>query len=136
MQEQTEKPHEDCIKIRPHHGLCGEFFQGKGYSGEFVENMSAVLDLLNKNDPYVILTVGTDRICCRCPHNTGDVCETAEKVTRYDNAVLKLCRAEHGDVLRWSDLRALVREKIISPGLLEQVCGDCMWFDICGKNIE
>ncbi len=27
-------------KIRAHHGVCLYFFQGKGYSGEFVENMS------------------------------------------------------------------------------------------------
>lgn len=133
MQEQTEKLRDDCLAVRPHHGLCGEFFHGKGYSGEFVENMSAVLDLLNGSDPLITLTVGTDRICCRCPHNVGDRCETAEKVTRYDDAVLKLCGFSDGDVLRWSAFRAAVREKIISPGLLSQVCGDCMWFGICGQ---
>ena len=118
--------------VRPHHGLCGIFFMGKGYSGEFVENMSAVLDLLCESDPPIKLTVGADNICCRCPNNVEGICETADKVTRYDNAVLKLCGLSDGDVLRWGEFRAKVREKIISPGLLSEVCGDCMWFYICG----
>ena len=122
------------MNVRPHHGLCGEFFQGKGYSGEFVENMSAVLDRLNSSDPLVTLTVGTDRICCRCPHSKGGVCETVEKVTRYDNAVLELCGLSDGDVLRWREFRNMVRKKIISPGLLSEVCGDCIWFYICGNG--
>ena len=134
MQEQAKKPHEDGIAVRPHHGLCGEFFQGKGYSGEFVGNMSAVLDMLGREDPLITLTVGADRICCRCPNNMEGHCETEEKVTRYDNAVLNLCGLSDGDILRWGEFRSLVREKIISPGLLSQVCGDCMWFYICGKK--
>lgn len=29
-------------RIRAHHGMCFSFFQGKGYSGEFTENMHPV----------------------------------------------------------------------------------------------
>lgn len=165
MQGQIKKPLEDCVDVRPHHGLCAEFFRGEGYSGEFVENMSAVLSELNSSDPLIRLTVGADRICCRCPNNSGEapagistptlneykgfstfsplkgaagklgsICESAEKVTRYDNAVLDLCGLSEGSVLHWSELRALVQEKIISPGLLSQVCGDCIWFGICGLS--
>ena len=132
MQGQTKKPLEDCVDVRPHHGLCAEFFRGEGYSGEFVSNMTIVLSELNIEDPLIRLTVGTDSICFGCPNNTGDCCETAEKVARYDNAVLKLCGLSEGDILRWSEFRILVREKIISPGLLSEVCGDCIWFSICG----
>lgn len=132
MQEQIKKPHEECVKVRPHHGLCAEFFKGEGYSGEFVENMSTVLSMLDSDDPLITLTVGTDRICSRCPHNMGDRCETDQKVSRYDNAVLKLCGLSEGSVLRWRDLRAAVRKNIISPGRLPEVCGDCAWYGICG----
>ena len=132
MQGQTKRPPEDGIIVRPHHGLCGEFFQGKGYSSEFVSNMSIVLSELNAGDPFIRLTVGTDSICFGCPNNVEGICETVDKVTRYDNAVLKLCGLSDGDVLRWGEFRAKVREKIISPGLLSEVCGDCMWFYICG----
>ena len=31
---------EAVIPLRAHHGLCLRFFQGKGYSGAFVENMA------------------------------------------------------------------------------------------------
>ena len=32
--------------IRAHHGMCLYFFQGKGYSGEFVENMAKMREIL------------------------------------------------------------------------------------------
>ena len=151
------------MDVRPHHGLCAEFFRGEGYSGEFVENMSAVLSELNSSDPLIRLTVGADRICFGCPNRKAkpctiitptlneykgfstfsplkgaagrqeNICETEYKVVRYDNAILGLCGLSDGSVLHWSEFRALVREKIISPGLLSQVCGDCMWFGICGE---
>ena len=43
-------------KIRAHHGMCLSFFQGKGYSGDFVENMSRMKAILEKN-PEISLTV-------------------------------------------------------------------------------
>ncbi len=115
------------LKIRPHHGLCSEFFRGMGYSAEFTENMKSVLERLNTGDSEIVLTVGADAVCCRCPHNKDGVCETSEKVTRYDNAVLDLCRLSEGEVIKWKDFKKLVREKIILAGRLTEVCGDCEW---------
>ena len=40
------------FKIRPHHGLCTAFFEGKGYSGDFVRNMANVLFIRPKKRPY------------------------------------------------------------------------------------
>lgn len=134
MQKQIKNPPEDCVDVRPHHGLCAEFFRGEGYSSEFVSNMTIVLSELNAGDPLIRLTVGTDSICCQCPNNIDSCCETEYKVVRYDNAVLDLCGLSDGSVLHWSEFRALVREKIISPGLLSQVCGDCIWFGICSEG--
>lgn len=131
MQDHTPKPRE--FKIRPHHGLCAEFFRGEGYDGDFVKNMSETLSLLNKTDPTVTLAEGADMICGRCPHNVGNCCETAEKVSHYDSMVLKVCGLSAGDSLHWREFRDTVRKRIISENRLAEVCGDCCWYEICGK---
>lgn len=121
-------------KLRPHHGLCTAFFEGKGYSGEFVRNMADVIKMLERNDPEVVLTVGEDIICVNCPNNRTHCCESSEKVGRYDSIVLEMCRLSTGDIVRWSDFRDAVFSKIISAGRLPEVCGDCQWYDICGEK--
>ena len=45
--------------IRAHHGMCLTFFQGKGYSGDFVENMGAMKKILEQN-PLIRLVEGYD----------------------------------------------------------------------------
>lgn len=89
---------EASISLRAHHGLCLHFFQGKGYSGAFVENMARKKAMLEEN-PLVRLTDQADEICRACPNNLCGQCESAEKVRRYDRAVLSLCGLTPGDVL-------------------------------------
>ena len=131
MQDCPMKPRE--FKVRPHHGLCAEFFRGEGYNDGFVKNMSETLSMLNENDPIITLAEGADIICARCPHNGENVCETAEKVSRYDGAVLRICSLSAGDSLTWNEFRDIVRKKIISENRLGEVCADCCWYGICGK---
>ncbi len=121
-------------KLRPHHGLCTAFFEGKGYSVDFVRNMTAVIEMLERDDPEIVLTVGEDIICGNCPNNRTHICESSEKVVRYDGAVLELCGLAAGDAVRWSDFRSAVFDRIISPGRLSEVCGGCQWYNICGEK--
>ena len=71
-------------RIRPHHGMCLYFFEGKGYSEGFTKHMAEVMDwLLGKNGPASLQLVGaTDEICSACPHNKAGSSESAEKVER------------------------------------------------------
>lgn len=119
--------------LRPHHLLCTEFFKGYGYSDDFTENMSAVIAELNAADPTVRLSTDTDIICRKCPRNNNGRCDTYEKVRGYDLAVLELLGLCEGDTALWSELKKTAQEKIISAEKLPAVCGDCQWFDICGK---
>ncbi|MDE5575973.1 MAG: DUF1284 domain-containing protein [Oscillospiraceae bacterium] len=121
--------------LRPHHLLCTEFFRGYGYSDDFTANMSAVIAELNAADPTVRLTADTDIVCLKCPHNKDGRCDTYEKVLRYDLAVLDLLGLHENHTATWSELKKAAREKIISAGKLENVCGDCAWFYICGKKL-
>ncbi len=121
------------IKLRPHHGLCIAFFEGKGYDDNFVENMKSVIISLSQN-PNVTLITDEDVICVACPNNINGLCNCIDKVDRYDKMVLSLCSLPKDTVLPWETYKALVKEKIINAGMLGTVCGDCQWAYICLKK--
>lgn len=122
------------IPLRPHHLLCLSFFKGKGYSDQFVENMTKVLSTLKESDAIVKLTKGEDVICSACPNNNNGICTTQDKVDRYDSTTLSLCGLKIGETLPYNQLSKIAIEKIIDGGAREKVCGDCMWTDLCHKN--
>lgn len=122
---------EKSLNLRPHHGLCIQFFKGKGYSEEFVENMQGIVNTLQKNPP-VTLVSGADVVCRCCPNRVGENdCNTQEKVTAYDNAVLDFCHLDVGDSLSWEEFTARVKENILGQNLRTFVCGDCQWTELC-----
>ena len=121
------------LTIRPHHGMCLAFFQGKGYSGGFTAHMAQVKESLEQ-DPAVRLVVGGDEICTCCPNLRGGVCTAADKVERYDRAVLAACGLEDGAVLPWRRFAQLVDGRILAPGRRQEICGDCQWDTLCAQD--
>lgn len=121
------------ILIRPHHALCIRFFEGKGYSEDFVRHMSAVIEELKRNNPAVSLSGGCDTLCEKCPHNIGGVCDTDDKVRAIDERALAMMELSVSDTLRWNDLYARSYDRIVGPSGLTEVCRDCEWRYICEK---
>mgnify|MGYP002508157422 CR=1 FL=1 len=122
-------------RIRAHHGMCFSFFQGKGYSGDFIENMQAMKETLSRN-PEVVLLCETDDVCSRCPNNHFGQCagsspETPGKAESYDRQVLALCGLREGTKIRWEDFADAVQTHILSPGKRREICGDCEWDSLC-----
>ncbi len=122
-----------AYRIRAHHGMCFVFFQGKGYSGEFTENMWAMKEKLEQN-PEVVLVQETDDVCAHCPNNAAGECSSAEKVADYDGQVLAYCGIEPGKPIRWKEFSGLVSENILRPGRREEICGGCEWNELCSPN--
>ena len=115
-------------KIRAHHGVCLYFFQGKGYSGEFVENMGKMKAILEKN-PEISLMDSPDDICAACPNRLTENC--AEKASRYDREVLRRCGLSAGERLPYREFSRKVIETILRPGVRAEICGDCQWSSLC-----
>lgn len=125
------------IYLRPHHLLCTQTFLGKGYSDEFVENMTYITKLLrNNNSQEIELTFSCDSLCSFCPNRTeilhNPCCNDNKKVTSYDQKVTKLFHLEektyvYADLIREIDSR-------MTPKRLKHICGNCSWADICEKN--
>lgn len=116
--------------------MCFAFFQGKGYSGAFTENMQAMKEKLDKN-PEVILLCQADDVCACCPHNRNGKCsdpvsgECSGKAEIYDRQVLSCCGLSEGTIIRFKDFAASVQKNILSPGKRKDICGDCEWNGLC-----
>ena len=117
-------------KIRPHHGMCIAFFQGKGYSNEFTAHMDELIHKFEKN-PTICITSQTDAICLKCPNNKQGICETESKVAEYDRQVLERCSIREGTIMPYADFKKTVCENILLPGKREEICGNCQWNKIC-----
>lgn len=120
-------------RIRAHHGMCFSFFQGKGYSGEFTDNMWAMKKALEQN-PEVILLREADDVCAHCPNNQMGRCTSADKVEDYDEQVLARCGLKPNTPIRWNDFEKLVREHILAVGGREEICGGCQWNELCRQD--
>ena len=134
----TERTNKMTYKIRPHHGMCFAFFQGKGYNDAFADNMKAVKEKLDEN-PEVLLLCQADDVCACCPHNRNGKCtdsvsgESSGKAEEYDRLVLARCGLSEKTTIRFKDFAASVRENILSPRKREEICGDCKWSGLCRR---
>ena len=118
--------------LRPHHGMCFQFYEGKGYSEEFTDHMGRVIRDM-ESDPYQLikLVAATDNVCENCPNNEVGVCSTQEKVRRYDEEVLKACGLPKDDEISFDEFTKLVTKRVIDAGIRGDICGDCSWNYIC-----
>ena len=121
--------------LRPHHGMCFQFYEGKGYSEEFTDHMGRIIREMEADPAQKIqLKVETDIVCENCPNNEAGDCTTADKVKKYDEEVLKACGLVKGDEISFAEFTELVREKIIDAGIRSDICGDCSWDYICREK--
>ena len=123
------------IKLRPHHVLCISFFEGKGYSEEFVIHMTGIIQALNE-DARVDLVNGPDQICEACPNNDNPLGGCVGKASRYDQVINNLCMLESNHPVSWNELQNRLKKEIIKPGRLVEVCGDCEWYHLCFQKTQ
>ena len=119
------------FKFRPHHSLCIQFFEGKGYSDDFVFHMNKIIKKLELSDPIILITDCCDDICKYCPNNNNGICRCHKKVNAFDKACIDLYGIGFGESLYWSELKKLALEKIINKKRLYEICSSCQWYDIC-----
>ena len=132
------------IVLRPHHGLCIRYFTGKGYSKDFVQNMSDLMGQLQP-DTEIRLSVTKDYICRACPNMQGNQCTDNEKVLRYDEGVLEAIKEalseeefyESGEEkyykLTYGRFQEFIETYIMETKRFDTICGDCSWGQICHK---
>jgi len=116
------------IKLRPHHFLCTIGFQGKGYSLDFIENYTKIVEQLN-DDTEIIVLEQTDSICAPCPHKREKLCEIQEKIDALDKAHAQVLDIKAGDVLNWKEAKERVATNI-SVEKFNEICAPCLWKEL------
>ena len=120
------------MNIRAHHLLCMRYFQGKGYSEEFVSNFYKVMKQL-ENNPVIKVINHPDIICDACPHNVNGRCikkgpDFENEVKEKDNRIIKHLGLKLNQKATIKELRNLVNLKLPK---LKELCKECEWKDYC-----
>lgn len=123
----------DTVLLRPHHGLCIRFFEGKGYSEDFTKHMAQMVKSL-KDNTKVRVTVGCDCICSACPNFDGTKCDSEEHVASFDGKVMEFTGIFRNQCLTYGEFQRKIEEGIFTPKRFQHVCIDCAWGEICHKN--
>lgn len=125
----------DAVRLRGHHVVCLHFYQGEGYSEEFVANLWRVMARLETE--RFVLTDDADDVCTSCPSLQEGVCMSESGgeagIRRIDALALELLGLEVGAELEF----AAIRERLV--GVLGQwrasACAGCGFESLCAGRI-
>ena len=125
------------MRLRPHHLLCTQGYSGKGYSSNFVLNMTAITNRIRKETNVVIdIVFSTDDICEKCPNKLGtDLCRDQAKVKCFDSKIVNYFALEEKSYI-YQDLITEINAKI-TECILDDICASCSWYPVsaCKRNI-
>lgn len=128
----------EFMKLRPHHLLCTQGFQGKGYSDGFVSNMKKYVKLMREDPDFrITITTETDDLCSACPNKLSHInCKDDEKVLHFDRRVLELFDIKPGETYSYQSLIRKI-DDAMTEETMKNICGDCSWFKVsaCMKNV-
>jgi hypothetical protein len=119
-------------RLRGHHLVCLHFYEGKGYSADFIENLNHLLrDVVSEG---AIVVSGADDVCAACPHFSDSTCrlyETSDKeVNDMDGLALSLLNVSVGQGINWLEIKEGLHQ--IIHKWHERCCVSCLWFNLCG----
>lgn len=119
------------IRIRAHHLLCIQGYQGHGYNKEFEKNMDKIVKQLESfPEQELEIIAECDDICFRCPHNVDELCRADTnphmRVNDMDMFVLEKLDLKEETIDSAQNLFNLVNEKLDNFDV-QQICGSCSW---------
>ena len=123
--------------LRAHHFLCLTTFAGKGYSPDFVANMSRVFKAAQRGEiARLRATTEADPICGACPHlqdrSVADGCTFSASISARDRRMLRAMGWQENQEVDFDAAMAIIHER--HRDLLRQVCRGCDWVAICGEE--
>lgn len=118
------------MKLRPHHLLCTQSYEGKGYDEAFTKHMDEIVHRLRTDDRTpVTLVFSTDELCTCCPNMQDEnLCRTNEKVKALDARTAECFCLEEKTYI-YQDLIKKIR-KTVTPEMMDYICQDCAWYPV------
>ena len=134
---------EDPVPVRAHLLLCLLGFRGEGYSEDFVAQMGALADQLQREPGTRIrLAHEPDPICGACPNLGPQGCTLGgpgheSHIRDQDLDVLARLGLESGSVHPWAELRGRIAERVSSRDL-PAICTTCPWLPLgyCQEGLD
>ncbi|MGN0361623.1 MAG: DUF1284 domain-containing protein [Bilifractor sp.] len=119
------------MKMRPHHLLCTQGYEGKGYDKTFVEHMSMYVRRMRSEPSFRIrITLSPDDLCAACPHLADpEHCSSDDKVRTFDRKVMDFFGLEDGRSYCYQDLVQTIDRKM-TEAKLYSICGTCAWYPV------
>lgn len=128
-------PHISPVRLRGHHLICLQFFNGEGYSPDFVANLRNVLDRAEAGQQIEVCE-DADDVCSACPSLQDKRClysEDSEKEIReMDRAAIELLRIQSRVQFSWPEIKERIPE--IFASWAGKFCRGCDWLAVCRKN--
>lgn len=124
------------IKIRSHHLLCMQGFQGYGYNDSFAVHLKGIIEQFEANPDMLIQVVDyCDEICKGCPHQMGHRCNKDDdadyRIKTMDIDILK-CSGIHPDsVSTIREMKCQINNTFKKQEQLVAICRDCQWTKQC-----
>ncbi|MEW6569899.1 MAG: DUF1284 domain-containing protein [Nitrospirota bacterium] len=123
------------IKFRGHHLICLHFFDGAGYSADFIAHLRGVMERTATDSIHICS--GPDDVCIRCPNIKGGRCfykENAdEEIREMDRTALELLHLNDGASVKWQDIGEII------PGIFlkwsAKYCRGCGWLNACERTL-
>ena len=119
------------MRLRPHHLLCTQGYEGNGYDEHFVRRMTAYVTQMRREENVRIeITLRPDDICTACPNlSDAEHCVSDDKVLAFDRKVLEMFGLKEGETYNYQKLirdidNHMTRER------LHSICGTCSWYPV------
>lgn len=123
------------IRLRGHHFICLQFFEGHGYAEEFVDNLADVLSDLRR-DPATLITTADD-VCRACPHlapdkTCADPRSGESEIARIDALAMALLHVHPGDDLTLAQVAERLADDALAVGRWRfEACDGCGFETVC-----
>jgi hypothetical protein len=128
----------DPIRIRAHHLLCIQGFQGYGYTKDFVLHMGRVNSFLKSNLLYNLqIVVKSDELCSQCLHDVDGRCikGPTDEISKVDRLVVEKANLDLKHIYTVSEALSTVNKNLNYDHVVS-LCSGCSWQNKCLFYIE
>ncbi|MDR0913178.1 MAG: DUF1284 domain-containing protein [Methanobrevibacter sp.] len=140
---------DNVIKLRGHHILCIQGFQGYGYDENFTENLKKIVNSI-ENFKIQIVNANDD-VCEKCPYLKDEKClmnlnhfknnetnnnqdkikKSNEIIKKMDQKVINNMNLKINSYYTYIDLKNRINETFKTKKSLEAICLNCKWENEC-----
>ncbi|MDR0900784.1 MAG: DUF1284 domain-containing protein [Methanobrevibacter sp.] len=138
------------IKLRAHHLICLQGYQGYGYDKSFKLNLENILNELEQiKDIKVKILSSNDDLCDCCPHLKENQCylgieesnrknpskkeieESDNRIINMDLAILEKTSIKENKEYGINKLYDIVNNTFQTIEDIQKICGNCRWQEQC-----